>query len=492
MLRPRWRCGRSCSTRSTRTRSRRRSSRRPPGILGGLWEKVRERPAEFLDPRIIEAEGLDVGGPGLPGRHDRPLRRRRSTSGCSSPSPGSGRWPGTSYNCQPSFAIIPTGSALRADFPRRVASVRCNSISPGTASRSATFRGRSSRRKWRRRGCLSDCGAGRAGVRHPQGQGSVPAGRDGADRAGAAVQPVPRAVPHAGDTRLRPAVSPASEMSGGRASGEVEEEDLETSYYRDDQIDLNELLREQFYLALPMKPLCREDCNGLCPQCGTNLNTGHVRLQRRWRIPRLAPLKTAGRRRVERERRHHAESKTPTFEDPHRQAPHARRAHGAGDGPVPAVPRAEGCRTASARTAATTAAPGRQVDESPVVESNEPDTRPHAQLRMIRIAVDAMGGDHAPAVDRRWRGGRGAAPGCRVAARRRGRRRRARARARIRTRPVAARRSRRRCARRRSGWRRRRRRRCGASRGRRSASPRTRGPRRGGGARSAPGIPARR
>jgi dGTPase len=30
------------------------------GILGGLWEKVRERPAEFLDPRIIEAEGLDA------------------------------------------------------------------------------------------------------------------------------------------------------------------------------------------------------------------------------------------------------------------------------------------------------------------------------------------------------------------------------------------------------------------------------------------------
>ena len=30
------------------------------GILGGLWEKVRQRPAEFLDPRTVEAEGLDV------------------------------------------------------------------------------------------------------------------------------------------------------------------------------------------------------------------------------------------------------------------------------------------------------------------------------------------------------------------------------------------------------------------------------------------------
>jgi len=30
------------------------------GILGGLWEKVRERPGEFLDPATVEAEGLDV------------------------------------------------------------------------------------------------------------------------------------------------------------------------------------------------------------------------------------------------------------------------------------------------------------------------------------------------------------------------------------------------------------------------------------------------
>ena len=55
------------------------------------------------------------------------------------------------------------------------------------------------------------------------------------------------------------------------AETEVAEEDLETSFYRDEQIDLNELLREQFYLALPMKPLCREDCKGLCPQCAYDI-----------------------------------------------------------------------------------------------------------------------------------------------------------------------------------------------------------------------------
>jgi uncharacterized protein len=83
---------------------------------------------------------------------------------------------------------------------------------------------------------------------------------------------------------------PASEMTQ-EEEREVEEEDLETSYYRDDQIDLNELLREQFYLALPMKPLCGEDCKGLCPQCGTNRNTGACACDTGWEDPRLAPLK---------------------------------------------------------------------------------------------------------------------------------------------------------------------------------------------------------
>ena len=40
-------------------------------------------------------------------------------------------------------------------------------------------------------------------------------------------------------------------------------------------------MREQFYLALPMKPLCGDECKGLCPTCGTNLKRGDVRLRER-------------------------------------------------------------------------------------------------------------------------------------------------------------------------------------------------------------------
>ena len=76
--------------------------------------------------------------------------------------------------------------------------------------------------------------------------------------------------------------------------GEAEEvggDDLSTAFYRDDQIDLSHLVREQLYLALPMKPLHRDDCKGLCPSCGANLNETTCACQTGWEDPRLAPLK---------------------------------------------------------------------------------------------------------------------------------------------------------------------------------------------------------
>ena len=83
---------------------------------------------------------------------------------------------------------------------------------------------------------------------------------------------------------------PASDQSSDDEQ-EVAEEDVDISFYQDDQIDLTGLLREQFYLALPMKPLCRDDCRGLCPQCGVNRNTGTCDCETGWEDPRLAPLK---------------------------------------------------------------------------------------------------------------------------------------------------------------------------------------------------------
>jgi uncharacterized protein len=82
----------------------------------------------------------------------------------------------------------------------------------------------------------------------------------------------------------------------GEGEIEVDDDDLSTAYYRDDTIDLGGLMREQFYLSLPMKPLCTDACRGLCPACGTNLNTGACACTPRWTDPRLEALRNlAGR-----------------------------------------------------------------------------------------------------------------------------------------------------------------------------------------------------
>ncbi|HEV3140083.1 MAG TPA: DUF177 domain-containing protein [Vicinamibacterales bacterium] len=77
----------------------------------------------------------------------------------------------------------------------------------------------------------------------------------------------------------------------GEDEREIEEDDLSTAFYENDEIDLGQLMREQCYLALPMKPLCREDCRGLCPVCGMNLNRGNCSCKVEWDDPRLAALK---------------------------------------------------------------------------------------------------------------------------------------------------------------------------------------------------------
>jgi uncharacterized protein len=83
---------------------------------------------------------------------------------------------------------------------------------------------------------------------------------------------------------------PQSE-NAGEEEAEVEEDDLTSAFYRDEAIDLAQLIEEQFYLALPMKPLCRPDCQGLCPQCGVNRNLETCDCQTRWEDPRMAGLK---------------------------------------------------------------------------------------------------------------------------------------------------------------------------------------------------------
>jgi uncharacterized protein len=77
----------------------------------------------------------------------------------------------------------------------------------------------------------------------------------------------------------------------GADERELEADDVDTAFYENDEIDLGQLIHEQFYLALPMKPLCKDDCKGLCPNCGTNLNKATCDCDFTWNDPRLAALR---------------------------------------------------------------------------------------------------------------------------------------------------------------------------------------------------------
>jgi DUF177 domain-containing protein len=88
-------------------------------------------------------------------------------------------------------------------------------------------------------------------------------------------------------------------QNSGDEEREIEEEDLTTAYHREGLLDVTELLREQFQLALPMKPLCTDGCRGLCPSCGMNLNKTRCDCAPKWEDPRLAPLKSLLNRKSE-------------------------------------------------------------------------------------------------------------------------------------------------------------------------------------------------
>lgn len=72
---------------------------------------------------------------------------------------------------------------------------------------------------------------------------------------------------------------------------ELAADDLDVDFYDQDQIDLARIVETETTLALPMKPLCRDDCQGLCPACGGNRNIARCTCPERPPDPRLAPLK---------------------------------------------------------------------------------------------------------------------------------------------------------------------------------------------------------
>jgi uncharacterized protein len=73
---------------------------------------------------------------------------------------------------------------------------------------------------------------------------------------------------------------------------ELGQDELEVEFYGPDQvIDLGEVIVEEMFLAVPFRVLCRQNCRGLCPGCGADLNREECRCQAKPLDPRLAALK---------------------------------------------------------------------------------------------------------------------------------------------------------------------------------------------------------
>lgn len=99
------------------------------------------------------------------------------------------------------------------------------------------------------------------------------------------VDPVP--VPLSGkfDLIFRP--SSVDAESGERA---ITVDETEIGYYEESGLSLEDVVREQVLLSLPTRTLCTEDCKGLCPSCGQNLNSASCNCDKAAADPRWNAL----------------------------------------------------------------------------------------------------------------------------------------------------------------------------------------------------------
>lgn len=100
------------------------------------------------------------------------------------------------------------------------------------------------------------------------------------------LDPVPETIDRHFELLYRPLGADA-----GRDELSVTDAEAEIGYYQGQGLELDDVLREQILLALPLKATCRPDCKGLCPQCGKNLNQEQCSCSREREDPRWAALK---------------------------------------------------------------------------------------------------------------------------------------------------------------------------------------------------------
>ena len=72
---------------------------------------------------------------------------------------------------------------------------------------------------------------------------------------------------------------------------ELTDAEMSVSVFNGEALDIDEIVKEQILLAVPTRMLCREDCKGICPECGIDRNTGECSCVADNIDPRWAALK---------------------------------------------------------------------------------------------------------------------------------------------------------------------------------------------------------
>jgi uncharacterized protein len=83
---------------------------------------------------------------------------------------------------------------------------------------------------------------------------------------------------------------PSGEANNG-GEKEIDEAGVEVGYYDGNGLELDDVLREVVLLALPMQLVCSDDCKGVCPTCGQNLNQNDCNCQPQAADDRWSKLK---------------------------------------------------------------------------------------------------------------------------------------------------------------------------------------------------------
>ena len=94
------------------------------------------------------------------------------------------------------------------------------------------------------------------------------------------------------DSDLKSHFVPSDDRSTLKRDVELHASDIDAEVYENQQIDLTQSIRDSILLAVPVICLCKENCKGICSQCGKNLNQGLCKCEiDSFTDPRLESLK---------------------------------------------------------------------------------------------------------------------------------------------------------------------------------------------------------